>query len=112
MIIIQLRTRAEWYRANWVFRQFAEDLLCRYPDDVDLKMVLERTEAFGSLRFDSLGTEAATRLETAMLEVANATLAGTIKGWKGRRPDDKQGHDHYLEAMKDLAEMLCSHQEE
>jgi hypothetical protein len=110
MVIIHFVDGSEWYKANWVFRQLAGDLVAHCPDDADLKITLERAEALGLLKFDYLGNDLAARLKTAMLEVATATQAGTILGWKGSRPNDKQGHDDYLEALKELAEMIRSKQ--
>jgi hypothetical protein len=108
MVIIRFRDGPEWYRANWVFRQLATDLVSHCPDDAELKMALESTEALGLLNFDYLGNAIALRLRRAMLEVAAATLAGAIAGWKGSRPDDKVGQHDYLEALRELLEIVRS----
>jgi hypothetical protein len=36
MVIIKLRNELDWYKANWVFRRLAEDVISTFPDELGL----------------------------------------------------------------------------
>jgi predicted RNA-binding Zn ribbon-like protein len=106
MVIIRLVNGDEWYKSNWVFRQLAEDVAARFPDETDLRTLLDRAEALGMLRLDSLDKAAASQTLRAIDEVANETLRGKIQGWKRNKPEDVQGQRDYLAALCELRELI------
>lgn len=106
MVIIRFRNGADWYKANWVFRQLIADVIDIFPDDAALKHELEKAEAFGSLPLDRRDETVATRIIDAIKTVAQLTVEGKISGWKKSKPDDHEGQRMYLEAMSELLKTI------
>ena len=106
MITIQLGDGADWYKANWVFRQLAADVLISIPGDSELKSALDQAEALGALVPASMDSQAATRLLRAIGSVAEATLEGRVAGWARTRPDDVEGQRQYLESVAELLALI------
>jgi len=36
MVIIKFQDGTDWFKANWVFRQFTEDIVATFPNDTAL----------------------------------------------------------------------------
>ncbi len=106
MVLIRFSDGNEWFKANWVFRQLGADLAARFAGDLDLKTLIERAEAFGTLDLGSSESGLAARATKALLEVATATLRGEIQGWKGTKPEDEDGQRLYLSALGELCELI------
>jgi len=70
MVIIKFQDGTDWFKANWVFRQFTEDIVGDLPNDTALRLLLEKAQAFGGLFFDSMVAESATPTLEAMRRVA------------------------------------------
>jgi|SRR5271170_962161 len=110
MVIIRFPSGVDWFRPNWVYRQFAADMTMEFPQNHDLEKILEWGEAFGALYLDSLPTDTAAAIMEAMTKVADETAQGKILGWKKTRPDDKAGHDMYLSSIAELLSLLRKEQ--
>ena len=106
MVIITLRNGDDWYKANWVFRQLAEDVVETYPQDVELKFLMEQAEAVGGLSLDSMEEDRASKTLQAIRKVAEETIKGRIPGWKRKRPDDEAGQRMYLKSLAELLELI------
>jgi len=109
MVIIKFQDGSDWFKANWVFKQLAEDTLAAFPNDGALRLVLEKAQALGGLFFDSMEAEAATSTLDAIKKVAEETIHGNIQGWKQIRPEDKDGQQMYLESIDELLKVLKKH---
>jgi len=102
MVIICFPDGKDWYKANWVFWQLASDILAAYPDDVELRLSVQRAQANHGLLLDQMDPECASRIAGALRAVAEATLAGSIPGWRREHPDDEEGQCMYLRSMSEL----------
>lgn len=106
MVIIKLRNGLDWYNPNWVFRQLAEDVLAAFPGDKDLKLTLEKAQAFGGLFLDTGEANSAKATIGAIQKIAEDTVQGRIPGWKGKRPTDTKGQEMYLGAISELLDLI------
>jgi hypothetical protein len=106
MVIIKFRNGSDWFKANWVFRQLADDTAAAFPDDGPLRLVLENAQALGGLFFDAMEPEVAISTMRALLKVADETIRGNIQGWKQTRPEDKDGQRMYFESISELFDLL------
>jgi hypothetical protein len=109
MVIITFQSGADWYKANWIFRQFAKDVSKRFPTEAELTYLLEQAEAFGGLSLDTLEKDKASRMLKVIKEVAADITEGKIIGWLGTKPEDKDGQAMYL---RSIAELLALAKEE
>ena len=91
-----------WFKANWVFRQLANDVMRRYSDE-DIKQILDETQWVGGLDFTKMEPVLSSKLMTATRVVAQDTVDGRIEGW---RPEDHHGHEMYCEALSELIAMI------
>jgi hypothetical protein len=78
MIIIRFKDGSDWFKANWVFRQLASDVVATFPGDTALKSIMEEAEAVGALFLNSMQTEAAAATIGAIEKVAQETIDGQI----------------------------------
>ncbi len=51
MFIIKFPDGTDRFKANWVFKQFAEHKTATFPNDAGLKQLLEKAQALGGLFF-------------------------------------------------------------
>ncbi len=102
MVIVRFPNGTDWFKANWVFRQIVEDVTASFPNDRELKFVLEKAEACGELSFDSMREDVASRTLKAIDKVLEETTQGKVSGWKRTKPDDPDGQRMYLEAVSEL----------
>ena len=102
-VIILLPNGKDWFKANWVFRQLAEDVSNRYRNDDGVCKTLELAQAFGSLDMEIMDEGLRCKVMHAVKTVAEETVSGTIEGW---RPDDKRAHAMYCEALSELAKLI------
>lgn len=106
MIIISFQNGTDWYKANWIFRQFAQDLLEQFPDDVNLKLLMEQAEALGGVSLDSVNEDIAAEALIAMKTVAEETIRGKIQGWRRTKPDDEKGQQMYIKSITELLDAI------
>jgi hypothetical protein len=106
MVVITLKSGADWYKANWVFRQIANDVIANFPEDTELRLIMQKAQAFGALALTSMDQSIAHRTLRSIKKVAEATLDGTIPGWKGTNPTDENGQRMYIEAVSELLVIL------
>lgn len=107
MVIIELKNGRDWYKANWVFRQFAEDVMEAFPDDLQLTEALLGAQAVGLLRLNAGDEPLGSRIANALRKVAEDTVVGKVRGWRAERPDDLEGHRMYLSSIEELLTLLC-----
>lgn len=106
MVIIKLPSGSDWYKANWAFRQLAEDTIASAPDDGELKYIMEEAQAFGALFINSMQKDVAAKVINTIRTVAEETLKGKIPGWIRNKPQDAQGQRMYLEAIAELLDLV------
>lgn len=106
MVIIRFENGADWYKANWIYRQLADDAIARSPGDAELASLMEQAQALGLLALEDQKEGVASRAVEAMRLVAEETLRGTLPGWRNSKPDDPRGHRSYLDAMAELLALL------
>ena len=106
MIIITFPNGADWYKANWVFRQLVEDVVKMFPADTDLRFLMEQADALGGLSLDSMDDNVASGVMEAVKVVAETTLQGQIPGWQGKKPTDADGQHMYVEALSELLDVI------
>jgi hypothetical protein len=106
MIIIKLKDGSDWFKANWVFRQFAADVIAAFPRNSELNLELEKTQAFGSLSLNTMEPNSAAATLKAIGKMAEDTIQGKIHGWNGKRPEDKQGQKICLGAISELLDLV------
>ncbi len=114
MIIVEFTDGIDWYKANWAFRQLAEDTFARFPDDNELHSVLEMAHAFNCLDFKvrlKENKELAARTLAALRTVAEETLKGSIHGLKGKHSSDENRQQLYLQSLKELIILIEKQQE-
>ena len=102
-LIIVFPDGTDWFKANWVFRQLAQDVSDRYRSDVEVCKAVEVAEALGALDLKKMNDGLRRRVMEALTDVAMATVKGTIAGW---RPHDAKEHALYCEAVSELAKCL------
>lgn len=102
-VIIVFPDGTDWFKANWVFRQLAQDVSDRYSSDAEVCEALEVAEALGALDLKKMNDGLRRRVMEALTGVAMDTIKGTIAGW---RPHDTKGHALYCEAVSELAKCL------
>jgi len=106
MVIIRFRDGVDWFKANWVFRQLAEDTIAAFPQDGDLQFIMMQAQALGALFLDSMDTDAASATTRAIRKVAEGTIQGTIQGWRLTRPEDGVGQQMYLKSISELLDLI------
>lgn len=104
MIIIKFQDGTDWFKANWVFRQLAEDIMEAFPNDSALRQIMENAQALGGLFLNSMEPHVAASTLKAIKRVAEETSQGKIEGWNRTKPEDKDGQQMYLQSIKEL---LC-----
>jgi len=106
MVIISFPNGTDWFKANWVFRQITEDVVAMFPDDAELKLLMEQAGALGGLSLESMKADLASRISRALRKVAESTIQGRTLGWRGTKPEDLDGHRMYLEAISELLSLI------
>jgi hypothetical protein len=102
-VIILFPDGTDWFKANWVFRQLAQDVSDRYSSDAEVCNALEVAEALGALDLKKMNDGLRIRVIEALTTVATDTIKGIIAGW---RPHDAKEHALYCEAVSELAKCL------
>jgi predicted RNA-binding Zn ribbon-like protein len=102
-VIIVFPHGADWFKANWVFRQLAQDVSDRYGSDAEVCKAVEAAEALGALDLKKMSDGLRKRVMEALSAVAMDTIEGTIAGW---RPHDAEEHALYCEAVSELSKCL------
>lgn len=91
-VLIVFPDGPDWFKANWVFRQLAEDVSNRYRSDPEVCKAVEVAEALGTLDLKEMKTDLRRRVMEALSVVATDTINGSIAGW---RPHDRKEHALY-----------------
>jgi hypothetical protein len=102
-VIVVFPDGTDWFKANWVFRQLAQDVSDRYSIDTEVRKAVKVAEALGALDLKQMNDGLRGRLMKALTDVAMDTIKGTIAGW---RPQDPKEHTLYCEAISELAKCL------
>jgi hypothetical protein len=108
MVIITFQIGADWFKANWVFRQLAEDVSMKFPKNREVNSAMERAQWYGCLALDDMEKALASRVIEAIQQVAEETMQGKITGWIGRDGKDANGHRMYVESMKELLDLIAA----
>src|SRR5271168_693782 len=106
MVIVKLPNGTDWYKANWVFRRFSEDIVAAFPEENDLKLEMERAESLGAMFLDQMEDALMTQVIEAMRLVARRTVKDEIPGWKRSHPNDTEGQRMYVESMTELLDLI------
>ncbi len=102
-VVIVFPNGTDWFKANWVFRQLAEDVSKYGGSDSDVNKELEAALALGSLFLDRMDRSLGSRIVESLRAVTQGTLDGRIDGWKKA---DKREHQIYLECLTELLSLL------
>jgi hypothetical protein len=102
-VIIVFPDGTDWFKANWVFRQLAQDVSDRYSSDAEVCKAVEVAEALGALDLKEMNDGLRRRVMEALTTVARDTIKGIIAGW---RPHDAKEHALYCEPVSELAKGL------
>lgn len=102
-VIIVFPDGTDWFKANWVFQQLAQDVAGLYSSDAEVCKAVEIAEAIGALDLKNMNERLRRRVMQALSTVAIDTIKGTIAGW---RPHDPKEHALYCEAVSELAKCL------
>jgi hypothetical protein len=102
-VVIVFPDGTDWFKANWVFRQLAQDVSDRYSSDAEVCKAVEVAEALGVLDLKKMNDGLRRRVMDALAAVATDTIKGTIAGW---RPHDPKEHALYCESVSELAKCL------
>jgi len=102
-VIIVFPDGTDWFRANWVFRQLAQDVSDRYSSDSEVCRALAVAKAVGALDLEKMNDGLRRRVMAALTTVAMGTTQGTVAGCK---PHDEKEHALYCEAVSELAKCL------
>jgi hypothetical protein len=106
-VIIVFPNGANWFNANWVFSQLAEDVSKYGGSDSDVNNELEAALALGALFLDRMDGPLSSRIVESLRAVTQGTLDGRIDGW---RKADKREHQIYLECLTELLSLLKQQQ--
>src|SRR5262245_32436271 len=106
MIVIKFPSGTDWFKANWIFRQLAADVIASFPNDQALRLVMEKAQAFGGPFLDSMQAGAATSALEAIKKAAEETVQGKIQGWERTKPEDKDGQRMYRESIEELLNLI------
>ena len=105
MVIVIFQNGSDWFKTNWVFRQFSRDTIARFTEHSELKDTLETAQAFGMLNLAS--NEGPVMATVQKLKVAaTETVSGAIKGWAATQPEDIDGRRLYLGAIRELLDLI------
>jgi hypothetical protein len=102
-VIVVFPDGTDWFKAHWVFRQFAQDVSARYSSDAEVCKTVEEAEAPSALHFKEMNDGLRGRVMEALGVVATETIKGTIAGW---RPHNAKEHALYCGAVSELAKCL------
>jgi hypothetical protein len=102
-VIIVFANGRDWLKANWVFRQLAQDVSNRYSNDGELCKALEVAQALGGLDLKNMEDDLRGRIIGALRAVALDIISGAIAGWRLHEPKE---HAMYCEAVSELAELI------
>ncbi len=100
MVIVTFQNGSDWYKTNWVFRQFSQDAIARFPEQCELRDTLEMAQACGMLKLASNEGPVIATVQKLKV-VATETISGAIKGWAGTQPEDIDGQRLYLGAIRE-----------
>lgn len=106
-VIIVFPNGTDWFKANWVFRQLAEDVSKSYPLDTEVNAEMEKAQAIGALFLNEMEKSLVSKVTDSLRTVAQDTLDGKIDGW---RAEDECGHRMYLESLTELLNLLQQQQ--
>ena len=87
-VIIVFPNGTDWFKANWVFRQLAQDATSRHRNDIEFCKVFEVAEALGTLDLKQMNDGQRRRVMEAMESVALDTISGAICGWRPNDPKE------------------------
>jgi hypothetical protein len=102
-VLIVFPNGSDWFKANWVFRQLAQDVSDRYGSDAEVCKAVDAAEALGILDLKKMENGLCRRVMEALSVVATDTINGSIAGW---RPHDAKEHAVYCEAVSELTKRL------
>lgn len=110
MAVIGFSDKADhiWHGRGWVFRQILDDVASKYPEDPE--MIEEFRQAkhyYNGLSIYSLDSNLASRVTSAIREVAEGILAGTIRSGIHDEPhNDEAIFEGYRERLRELIDTI------
>ncbi len=69
----------EWFAAGWAFRQILDDVMDRYPDDLEMERKFVQSQALGGLILTLLPPDFANRIAERICRVTVGILNGSIQ---------------------------------
>jgi hypothetical protein len=102
MMLIVFPDQRDWYKANWAFRQLAQDIAQYYSPTPQVSDLLERSQLYGTLRLDELSEPLRSETMGLLASVSGRTLEGEIPGWT----KDVGGQLQYRQALSELLQLV------
>jgi hypothetical protein len=106
MVFIRFPNGARWFKANWVFRQLAEDVARVFPGDSELLSCMAYAQAIGGLMLDTKEESLALRALKAMKQVAEDTVEGRIQVFPREGPDEQKRREAYPPMIAELLTLI------
>ncbi len=106
MVIVIFKDNRDWFRANWIFRQLASDIIRKFPGDDAIEKALKYAQAIGALFVSELDRDTRIRIIDAMKSVAEDTISERIEGWNSKGNNDVAGEKMYKESLMDLLQVI------
>ena len=105
MMLVIFPDQRDWYKANWAFRQLAQDIE-QYCSPTPLaSALLKDSQSFGTLRLDELAEPLYSEMMRLLALASGKTLAGEIPGWT----KDISGQQQYRQALSELLRLVREH---
>jgi hypothetical protein len=102
MMLIIFPDQRDWYKANWAFRQLAQDIEQYCSPTPQASALLETSQMYGTLRLDELAEPLRSEAMRLLASVSGRTLKGEIPGWT----KDGGGELQYRQALSELLQLV------
>lgn len=96
-----------WGVAGWAFRQILDDVIAQYSNDERMAAEFEHAKAISGLVLYLVEPSLANRIKSAIRNVVDGILAGTIRSGISEQPyGDTVTVAQYLDSLKQLSRIL------
>jgi hypothetical protein len=102
LMLIIFPDQRDWYKANWAFRQSAQDIEQYCSPSPQASALLETSRTCGTLRLDELAEPLRSEAMRLLASASGRTLKGEIPGWI----KDGDGELQYRQALSELLQLV------
>jgi len=104
MILITFPDGTDWFKANWVFREFSVEIAAMFTNDEGVLSDIERIYCNGGINFAGEDPVRSAHLAGALRRAAAQTVLKDSSEW---RFSDPERHRAYIESVKELRDLLA-----